>query len=35
MSRPLDPSAEEELSRLWATMLATVLANLKTLIEQR
>lgn len=33
--RPLQPNAEDELSRQWATMLATVLANLKALIEQR
>jgi carbon monoxide dehydrogenase subunit G len=33
--RPLDPNAEDELSRLWAAMLPTVLANLKALIEQR
>jgi hypothetical protein len=32
--RALDPAAEEELGRLWAGMLPTVLGNLKTLIEQ-
>jgi hypothetical protein len=32
--RALDPAAEEELGRLWAGMLPTVLGNLKNLIEQ-
>jgi carbon monoxide dehydrogenase subunit G len=30
----LDPTAEAEVSRLWASMLPVVLSNLKTLIEK-
>jgi carbon monoxide dehydrogenase subunit G len=30
----LDPTAEDELSRMWAGMLPIVLANLRTVIEQ-
>jgi hypothetical protein len=31
----LDPASEDELSRMWAAMLPSVLGNLKTLVEQR
>ncbi len=31
----LDPAREDELSRMWAGMLRSVLGNLKTLVEQR
>ena len=30
----LDPTAEDELSRMWAGILPIVLANLRTVIEQ-
>jgi uncharacterized protein YndB with AHSA1/START domain len=32
---PLDPASEDELSRMWAAMLPSVLGNLKTLVEER
>jgi hypothetical protein len=31
----LDPAREDELSRMWAGMLPSVLGNLKALVEQR
>lgn len=31
----LDPASEDELRRMWAGMLPSVLGNLKTLVEQR